>query len=170
MKQTIVNMQKYLNRMDSAERNKNVIITGLPENKITNGNEELEGDKRKVKWILKQTRNQHFNDDFVETLNIKRLGVEKSGYNRVIKIILPSISDRDKFLENSNKLIEAGNSWSKVYMKKDQHTVYIGENNRLKDKANKLKKAPGNANKEIKIHNGKIMIDNVKVDENLFFP
>ena len=40
----------------------------------------------------------------------------------------------------------------------------IAENNRLRKKANDLRKKPGYENKE-----GKVMVDNVVVDKNIFF-
>ena len=59
--------------------------------------------------------------------------------------------------------------WCKVFIKKDQHPVYLSENNRLRKKAYTLKKTAGNENKEIKIVKGNLLIDNVTVDKNLFF-
>ena len=59
--------------------------------------------------------------------------------------------------------------WKRVYIKKDQHPVYIAENNRLRKKAAEIKEKAGNEYKEIKIFNGKLMVDNNEVDRNLFF-
>ena len=59
--------------------------------------------------------------------------------------------------------------WNKVFIKKDQHRVYIAENNRLRKKAYDLKRMQGYENKEVKVFNGKVMVDNVVVDKNMFF-
>ena len=73
------------------------------------------------------------------------------------------------FLEDTVKMKQAPAPWNKVFVKKDQHPVYLNENNRLRKKVSDLKKIQGNENKDIKIANGKVMIDNVVVDQNLFF-
>ena len=96
-------MQKSLNRIDNEERNRNVIIVGLPEDKIEiDNNDELASDVEKIKWILNCTGKQHFTDEDIDNLNVTRLGTKRIGYNRVIKIILPSIAERDNFLKDSH--------------------------------------------------------------------
>ena len=112
------------------------------------------------------------NDQFIQqmdTMDISRMGVEKVGYNRVVKIVLPSVEVRNEFLKNTSKMKDCQDPWKKVYIKKDQHPVYLAENNRLRKKATELKKKPGYENKEIKIFNGKLTVDNNEVDRNLFF-
>ena len=162
-------MQKSLNKNDSAERNNNIIITGLPEEKINTEEGEIEEDRDKIKWILKFTRNQQLSDDSVNALKILRLGNPKTGYNRAVKIKLPNKEDRYAFSKDTNNLKNSPEPRCKVFVKKDQHPVYIAENNRLRKKANNLKYAPGNANKVVKIINGKQLVDEVIVDENTFF-
>ena len=169
LKDIIVNMQSCLNKSDSDKRNKNVIIQGIPEGKISVENMDLECDLDKIKWLLKLTGNEYFNNETINNLDISRLGKPKHGYNRTIKIICQSNVEREAFLKGANKLKNLAKPWRKVYIKKDQHPVYIGENNRLRRKMNELKKIPGNANRVIKIINGKLLIDDIKVDENTFF-
>ena len=57
----------------------------------------------------------------------------------------------------------------KVFVKKDQHPVYLEENKRLRKKVGELKRKQGYENKEIKIVDGQLLVDNVSVDRNLFF-
>ena len=64
---------------------------------------------------------------------------------------------------------DADPPWNKVFVKKDQHPVYLSENNRLRKKVYELKKVQGNENKDIKIANGQLLIDGVAIDKNLFF-
>ena len=169
LRSTISNMQKSLNRIDSDTRNKNVIITGLPEDEIPVGeNQVIRNDEEKIGWILRLTENDHFNNK-VEPFNATRLGEPKPGYNRVLKIILQNGEERNEFLKNSIKMKDAPEPWKKVYIKKDQHPVYLAENNRLRKKVADLKKKQGNENKDIKIHDGKVLVDNTPVDRNLFF-
>ena len=168
LRDTICNMQKSLNKMDSNVRNKNVIITGLPEGEITTDDGPLSTDLQKINAILKLTENGDF-DEREDDFTTSRLGVAKPGYNRVVKIVLTSMEERDKFLKDTVKLKDALAPWNKVFVKKDQHPVYLSENNRLRRKVNELKKIQGNENKDIKITNGKVVIDNVVVDQNMFF-
>ena len=67
------------------------------------------------------------------------------------------------------KIKDASPPWKKVFVKKDQHPVYLEENKRLRRKVGELKKKPGYENKEIKIVNGQLMVDSIPIDRNLFF-
>ena len=166
----ITSMQQCLNKLDNDERNKNIIISGIPEENVAvNDNIPLTNDHEKISQILHLTENRYFNDDSIKNLNISRIGAERKGYNRFVKIILPSINDRNEFLKNAVKLKSSPAPWSKIFIKKDQHPVYLAENNRIRKKAYDLKKMSGNENKEIKVVNGKILVDNITVDQNLFF-
>ena len=162
-------MQKCLSKIDSDVRNKNIIITGLPEGDIEiQGHPTLKTDVEKVDWILKITENQHFNGRTAD-FEMSRLGEGKPGFNRVLKIVLENMAERNEFLKDTMKMKEAPAPWNKVFVKKDQHPVYLDENRRLRRKIGELKKKPGYENKEIKIQNGQLMVDNVSIDRNLFF-
>ena len=169
LKEIIRNMQKSLNKIDSGTRDKNIIITGLPEENVSLDNQTIEGDVEKVRWILEYTKNRKFSHESINNLDITRIGEPKPEYNRVVKIRLDSIEDRNNFLENTQTLKNAPDPWSKVYIKKDQHPTYVGENNRLRKKMKILKSNPDNKNKDIKITKGKLFVDGRKVDENTFF-
>ena len=168
LRDTICYMQKSLNKIDSNVRNKNVIITGLPEGEIPTEEGALTTDFKKIESILTITGNRDFVDR-TDNLTLSRLGEEKVGYNRVVKIELASVEERDSFLKDTTKMKDAPPPWNKVYIKKDQHPVYLNENKRLRRKAYELKKKQGNENKDIKIVDGKVLIDGVVVDKNLFF-
>ena len=170
LKEIIRNMQRSLNKIDSDIRNKNIIITSLPEGNIETNNQRMTNDHEKVRWILDCTKNEHFSEEAIGNFQIERLGEAKIGYNRVTKITLPSVEDRDKFLEEVKAMKNAPEPWSKVYIKKDQHPTYIAENNRLRKKMKMLKANPDNRNKEIKILKGKLMMEGVEIDGNTFFP
>ena len=168
MRTALCNMQKCLNKIDSDVRNKNVIITGLAEGEIRTENASLRTDHEKIQWILTRMENSSF-DDKVDDLNLSRLGAVKPGYNRAVKIVLPSAAERDEFLKNTAKMKDAPEPWNKVFVKKDQHPVYAAENNRLRKRAADLRKVQGNENKDIKVQNGKVLVDNNIVDQNMFF-
>ena len=117
LKLTIGNMQRSLNRIDSKERSLNVMVSGLPKGKLTVANEELDNDTQKIKCILRHTGNTHFDSEIIDNLNILRVGAEKTGYNRTIKISLNSVHNRDAFLKDVHKLKEAGEPCSVVNMR-----------------------------------------------------
>ena len=163
-------LQKCLNNIDSEERNKNVIIMGVPEEDINLiGNITLKNDYEKISHILRITENNYFSNDAIENPIMKRLVAEKAGYNRIIKITLPFTNDRNEFIKNSIKLKDSGEPWKKIFIKKDQHPVYLAENNRLRKKLHKLKQTAGYENKEIKIVDGKLLVDKIPIDKNSFF-
>ena len=162
-------MQRSLNKVDSETRDKNIIIMGLSEEEIYDGNQKLESDSDKVRWILNYTKNQSFSEEKISNLEVIRIGEPKEDYNRVVKITLPSIDDRNNFLKDTQILKNAPEPWSKVYLKKDQHPTYRAENNRLRKKLKILKANPSKKDKDIKIVKGKLLLDNKKVDENTFF-
>ena len=170
LKEIIRNMQRSLNKSDSDVRNKNIIITSLPEGDIETDHKILKSDHENVSWILDFTKNESFSEEAIGNFQIDRLGEPKIGYNRVLKITLPSAEDRDAFLEEVKTLKNAPEPWSKVYVKKDQHPTYIAENNKLRKKMKLLKSNPDNQNKDIKILKGKLLVDNEEVDGNTFFP
>ena len=160
----VTSMQKCLNKLDSDERNKNIIISGVPETNITVDDNTLTNVR-----ILYLTENAYLDMNTIKNLKIFRLGKERRGYNRFIKIVLSSVNDRDEFIKNTEKLKASPEPWNKVFIKKDQHPVYLSEYNRLRKKAYDLKKTAGNENKEIKIIKGELFVDNITVDKNLFF-
>ena len=87
----------------------------------------------------------------------------------MIKIGFQSMNERDAFVKDSKKIKNAPEIWKKVYVKKDQHPVYVNENNRLRKKMTDLRKLPDNKDKEIVIKNEKLTINGNVVDQNLFF-
>ena len=72
-------------------------------------------------------------------------------------------------MKNSKNLKEADETWKKVYIKKDEHPVYLSEKKRLRTKMLDLKKKPENDGKEIMIKEGKLTVDATVVDKNIFF-
>ena len=112
--------------------------------------------------VINPILRQHHNE-------ASRIGQVKPGFNRVVKIVLADMDERDKFLKDTMKMKAASAPWNKVFVKKDQHPVYLEENKRLRKKVGELKRKQGYENKEIKIVDGQLLVDNVSVDRNLFF-
>ena len=93
-------------------------------NETAGENVTLTNDNEKVRYLLKLMSCNHFSERMINNFKIARLGKARDGYNRVIKII----EDRDEFLKNSGKLKNSPKIWKKVYIKNDQHPVYIPAN------------------------------------------
>ena len=179
MRNIICNMQKNLNQHDSSERRLNIIISGESEGIIEIDHADNNGDAtssttlttelEKVTWLLRYLKCEHFTEQMIAGFDLKRLGRKRDSFNRVLKVRLTSIEDRDAFLVTTPILKNAPKSLGKVFIKKDQHPVYLEENKRLRKKMYDLKKAEENQGKEIKFMVGKMSIDGVTVDKNSFF-
>ena len=169
LKYTITGMQKSINMIDSKERDMNVVIYGLPEEEIDTSGGILANDKEKIQHILQLVECRIFDGDAFSTLEFERIGRPRENYNRVMKVKCGTRENRDEFIKNSNKLKEAEEMWKKVYIRKDEHPVYIAEKKRLRKKMFDLKKIEENESKEIVIKDGKLLMDGVVVDKNTFF-
>ena len=170
LKHTVINMQKAFNSIDQRERSTKAIIQHLLE-KDMDGNgpgEKLTNDIEKISQIC-NFMGSDLNEESLQNLDISRIGKVRDGMPRMIKIVFPSVNERDAFVKNSSKLKEAPETWKKVYIKKDQHPVYAAENNRLRRKMVDMRKLPENKDKEVIIKDGKLTINGTIVDKNLFF-
>ena len=119
----VVNMQKGLNVIDGHTRSNNIIITGLHEDEIKisdeNGKEEmLNNDKDKIKHMLTLIQCDTFTADDIGRFVIERIGKQRHGYNRAIKIKLASTKERNEFIKNAKILKSLNDPWIYVYIKK----------------------------------------------------
>ena len=88
------------------------------------------------------------------------------GKKRRIVVVVRSKEDRDKVLENAKRLNDAGNTYGRVYVKKDQHPEVRKEWNRLREVEKLEKSRPENQHvtirldtKERKLYRNDIVID-----------
>ena len=102
-----------------------------------------------------------------EEYQLTRLGKPSPNYCRAIKLIVSNKANRDKILSNANKLKDVQDPWKNIYLKRDLHPVIVQENTRLRKKKKELQKIEGNG--EVKIEKGKLRVNGVVVDQNLFF-
>ena len=168
MTDIIINMQSSLNRIDANTRNDNIIIAGLQEEDINeNGVGELKGDEEKVKCLFKVMGVGTDVLARVEDYECTRIGQSRDNTTRLVKVNVKSKITRDKILEKAPSLKDKGELWKKIYVKKDVHPVYSKETSRMYRKMKKLKEE--NPTKDIKIQDGKLMVDGRMVDRNLFF-
>ena len=168
MTDIIINMQSSLNRIDANTRNDNIIIAGLQEGDIVEeGVGELKDDKAKVKCLLKVMGVGADVQARIQDFEYTRIGQSKENSTRLIKVNVQSKAVRDKILEKSPNLKGKSEFWKKVYVKKDVHPVYSKETSRIYRKMKTLKEE--NPTKDIKIQDGKLLVDGEMVDKNLFF-
>ena len=167
---TVISMHRAFNSLDQGERSTRAVIKHLPEHDM-DGNtegEKLTSDLEKIKQIC-QLMEYHIQEQVLENLKISRIGKERNRIPRMLKVKFADMKSRDAFIKNSSKMKEAPEVWKKVYIKKDQHPVYVSENNRLRNKMTDLRKLPENAGKDIFIKDGKLTINGSVIDKNLFF-
>ena len=96
-----------------------------------------------------------------------RIGQTKENVTRLVKVNVGSKVTRDKIIEKASSLKDKNEFWKKIYVKKDVHPLYSKETSRLYQKMKTLKEE--NPNKDVKILEGKLMMDGRVVDKNLFF-
>ena len=170
LKHTVISMQRALNSLDQGERSTRAVIQHLPEHNMdgTGEGDRLTNDLEKVQQIC-EFMGHHIPEQVLGNLKISRIGQERNGIPRMLKVEFADMKARDAFVKNSSKMKEAPEVWKKVYIKKDQHPVYVSENNRLRKKMTDLRKLPENAEKDIFIKDGKLTINGSIIDQNLFF-
>ena len=162
----VVNMQSSLNRMENVERSCNLIISRIPEGDMESDNGILNEDKAKVSHIIKKLDME--NTDFCENIEVNRIGKINPGKDRFIKVKLPTTNIRNDILKKKAILKTLADPLNRIFIKKDLHPVYQKENERIYKKMTELKKDAANEGKEIKMVNGKLMVDEVEVDKNTF--
>ena len=143
-------MQRAFNSLDQGERSTRAVIQHLPEDDMDGGDEgeTLNGDLEKIQQIC-QFMEHYIQQRVLEDLKLSRIGQQRNGVPRMLKVEFADMKARDAFVKNSSKMKEAPEIWKKVYIKKDQHPVYVSENNRLRKKMTDLRKLPENAGKEL---------------------
>ena len=166
----IVSMQRSLNTIDADKRVCNLMINGLPEERMTNSDDEaLNDDNEKLKHLLHSIGINDM-DAQCDGFEFSRIGTQTDGRKRVLKINVSSKENRDKICKESKKVKLLPAPWKYVYINKDVHPVYLKENQRIRKKMQELKKVPGfeHESGRVKLENGLLMVDGAVVDQNLF--
>ena len=166
LSQIIINMQSSLNRIDMGKRITNIIISGLTEEDIYDKDDELVNDTEKVKRLFET---MDVDKELIDStdLIITRIGQQNDSYTRLLKVNVKSKTSRDTILAKAKTLKTKHEPWKKVYVKKDVHMVYAKENQRLHNKRKDLKEK--NPDKDVRIVDGKLLVDDQTVDKNMFF-
>ena len=164
---TVVNMQRALNSIDSKDRANNVIMLGLTEEDMTVDGILLSGDAEKIKFIFRKI---NIGENIIPSTS-QRIGRDINGEKRrALKIIFKDYDTREIIMENAWKLKAFGNPLDKVYINRDTHPVYQKENQRLRKKFNDLKKRADLQQEpnRVKLTKGLLTLDDVTIDRNIF--
>jgi hypothetical protein len=161
----VARQQQSLNRIDSGERDMNIIITGLTEKEIKVNNITLKDDSEKIAAVMRE-----IGADFPDNHRMVRLGKENNNpnFHRAIKLTLANKEERDKILKKARALKDKHEPWSKIYLRRDQQPALIHEERRLRQKKKALLSDENNKDKEIKIEKGELIVDGHTVDSNVF--
>ena len=135
LRAVVTQQQRFMEQLDSRDRERNLIITGLPEEEAFDGAVNDQGKCRKVMEVIGAEG---------VSLELTRIGKPGNGRNRPILAKTPSKECRDKILENTKALREAGPSYRRIYVKKDVHPAIRKEWKRLRDVETTEKAKPVN--------------------------
>ena len=165
----IVDMQRALNNMDSGERSKNIIVSGLTEKDITIPNEPvLKTDQEKIQFILRKI---NVNDVDVNNCQFHRIGKEVDDRSRMLKINLNDKVKREVIMAKAPELRKLDEPLKKIFINRDSHPVYHKENTRLRKEMRLRKQKPGyeHETNRVKLEKGELKVDGITVDRNTFF-
>ena len=155
----LAKQQRYLQILDRKERENNLIITGVPDENESLDGATTEEDKLKKIWSKVGVR--------VEMQSHRRLGRRDDGNSRrAILVTLAGKSIRDKILETTNQLKNAGEDYKRIYIKKDVHPSIRKEWKRLYDAERAEKERPENAGCVVRLdaRERKLYRDGVVID------
>ena len=155
LSEAVFQHQRFLEANDSAKRSCNLIITGVPEDDDhvaeavdENPAERAVSEKDKVSLILKKVEQK----ESVNIVEVTRLGKKQGGNNsrpRPLKVVTNNPQERKLVLDSTIKLKHAGQSFSKIFVKKDLHPIVCRELNRLRAVIREEKNKHENAGKSV---------------------
>ena len=131
----IASQQRFLEDMDRKARECNLVLLGIPD-----GQESLDGattDETKIRKVWEKIGSS------TGVRTSRRLG-KPGGRPRPILITVASREDRDTVLDRAKTLKEAGDTYRRVYIKKDTHPAVRERWNRLKNAEKTEKGKPEN--------------------------
>ena len=167
---TMINMQRSLNSIDSEKRSRNLIVSGLTEGQLTIEDETVESDLGKINLVLSALGLPQ--DQLEDNTGLSRIGKENdSGRPRLLQVVCNSNEVREKIIKASPKLKDTGNDLSKIFINRDSHPVYQKENGRLRKRLSDIKRTEREKGNECdaKIVKGKLIWNGSTIDQNLFF-
>ena len=158
LRAVVTQQQRFMEQLDSRDRECNLIITGVPEEEAFDGAVNDIGKCRKILEVIGDTS---------VPLDTTRLGKAETGRSRPILAKVPSRAARDKILENTKELRAVGPAYRRIYVKKDLHPTIRKEWKRLRDVETAEKGKPVNQGCTIRLDYKKreITRDRVVIDK-----
>ncbi len=140
----IVKQQKFLESIDRKERENRLVVLGVPED-----GESLAGatdDEAKLKKILSEMSEE------LPPCTHHRLGQEATDRKkRPILVTLASRTEKERILSKTKRLKDAGEPFSRIYIKKDVHPQVRNEWKRLRTAETEEKNKPENVGHVIRL-------------------
>ena len=155
----ISKQQRYLETLDRKEREKNLVITGVPDEREAFIGATSDEDKLKKIWSEIEV-----NDNIQSH---RRLGTQgEDNKRRAILLTVDSREIRDNILAKASKLKQAAKEYEKIYIMKDIHPSIRKEWKRLYDAEKAEKERPENAGCVIRLdgRERKLYRDGVVID------
>ena len=144
IKETLELQQSMVESLDRKNRESHVIITGVKEDQSLDG---ADNDEEKCKKILNK---MGCPDDSTLIKSVQRLG-KAENKKRPILLVGNGIEWRNRLVEKSKQLKDAGNQYKEVYVKKDVHPAVRREWWRLHTVKEEEEKRPENVGHQITI-------------------
>ena len=155
----IMQHQMFLENIDREKRQNHLVVFGVPEDGETFDGATNDTEKLDKIWTTIATD--------VIRVSHKRLGNStENGKKRPILVVVRSKEVRDKVLVNAKKLNDAGSTYERVYIKKDQHPEVRKEWNRLREaeKNERLRPESQHATIRLDAKERKLFRDDVVID------
>ena len=110
----IVDMQRALNNIDSEERSKNIIVSGISEKHITIPNEPvLKTDQEKMNYVFEKI---NINNIDVNDLRFERIGKEVDDRARMLKISFNDKAERETVVTKAPELRNLDEPLKRVFI------------------------------------------------------
>ena len=130
---SIVSMQqRVISKIDSSERDRNLIISRVSEQDVIYEGKTYHSDKEKLTVLFGLL------DVPLPEVEIDRLGKPNPNYDRKIKVVMPDKTSRNNVLKKAKQLKDAHEPWKYVFINSDKHQVVLQEETRLRNKKKNL--------------------------------
>ena len=158
IKQVIADQQHQIEAYEERERCCNLILSNVPEDKITFEKETISSDDDKVRSlvdaIVPEAMRLDVNEDI---LSVRRIGQSGGRTPRILKVCLSDTDCRNKILRCSRNLNSdtIRSAYGRVYVNKDMSFLRRLEEKRLREEYRQLKaKFPD----DTRLRNGKLFL------------
>ena len=172
VKDVILTQQKTIEKHEKDKRQKNLIFSGVPECNVCVGDTQLNDDISKVNYICESISSDHREWDIE---SCARLGVKRSGRNRILQVKFTSLQPRNDTLYQQ-RVIRSDpqfyGAFGRVYINADSSFLMRMEEKRLRDRL-KDEKGKISSDSRMFIRSGKLylndqVIDQINIENQLF--